>query len=486
MKREYIKIFSSIAVCLLCLFPEKTHAHPAIKRFLSPSYMNGASVSIMIKDIGSGSVLYSHDAEREVIPASVMKTVTTATALEILGENFRYETAIMYDGSITGDILNGNLYIRGSGDPTLGSRNNNTGRDKVLREWIKAIKNTGINKITGAIIADESIFDTEGISMKWLREDIGSYYGQGCYGLNIFDNSYSLFLNSGEPGSKPEINNIDPEIPSLFFHNYLTATKTARDSTYIVGFPYSNERYLYGTIPANRSAYRLRGDIPEPALFLAQYFTQLLKNEQITITGEPTCYRILSQEGKWEKQERKIITTTYSPPLKEIARITNHVSSNLYADALLKTIGLKYRSDEVMSSFSKGINVINKHWKEKGLKTSSLWMFDGSGLALTDKITATFLCELLSDMATKSKASKAFTESMPRAGMDNTMANFLKGSALQGKARFKSGSMSRVRGYAGYVTKDNKQYVVVVIANNFSCTQAQMKTDIEQLLLSLF
>ena len=212
----------------------------------------------------------------------------------------------------------------------------------------------------------------------------------------------------------------------------------------------------------------------------------MLKYENITVAGDPSCYRILSQKGNWEKPERKFITSTYSPPLKDIVRITNYESNNLFADALLKTIGLKYRSDEVSSSFGKGILVLNKHWEDKGLNTSSLWMFDGSGLAPTDKITASFLCELLSYMATKSKVSNAFTESFPRAGTEGTVANTLKGSVLQGKARLKSGSMSRVRSYAGYVTKDNKRYAVAVIVNNFSCNQAQMKTDMEQLLLSLF
>ena len=481
-----MKTITAITVCLLILFPGKALTHPAIKRFLNPSYMNGASVSIMIKEIGNDSIIYSYDADREVIPASAMKSVTTATALEILGENYRYETAIMYDGKIADSTLYGNIYIRGSGDPTIGSFHVGADRDKVMREWIKAIKSAGIRKITGAVIADESIFDTEGISMKWMREDIGSYYGQGCYGLNIFDNSYSLFLKTYEPGSKPEIEKCEPDIPSLFFSNYLTATDNAKDSTYIVGFPYSNERYLYGTVPANRSGYKLKGDIPEPALFLARYITQLLKKENISVAETATCHRILSQEGKWEKPERKIIITTYSLPLNDLVRITNHESDNLYADALLKTLGLKNRSDEVVSSFGKGIMVLKNHWEEKGLNTSSLWMFDGSGLAPTDKITARFLCDFLSYMETKSKVSKSFTESLPRAGMEGTVANILRGSALQGKARLKSGSMSRVRSYTGYITKDNKRYAVAIVANNFSCTQAQMKNDMEQLLLSLF
>ena len=481
-----MKKFFILSVLLLFTLTAKAQTHPAIERFLRSPHLNGASVSIMVKDVNSGDVAYSHDADREVIPASILKSVTTATALEILGEDFRYETAIMYDGQINDSILNGNLYIHGSGDPTLGSAEMKSDRDKTIKEWIAAIKSAGIKTIVGAVIADESIFDTEGISMKWLREDLGSYYGQGSYGINIYDNRFSLFFNTGESGSKPVIGRSDPEIPSMLFHNYLTTSKGNEDSTYIVGLPYSNERYLYGVAPANRTGYKIVGDIPDPALFLAEYITSLLKNEQITVIGDPTCYRILSEKDIWNKQNRKLLTKTYSIPLKDIVRITHHVSSNLYADVLLKTIGLKYETNGIESSFGKGIKVLNKHWEDKGFNTSPLWMFDGSGLAPTDKVTANFMCELLSYMATKSAVSKTFVESIPLAGTEGTVANILRGSKLQGNARLKSGSMSRVRCYAGYVTKEDKQYTVAILVNNFKCTQAIIRLDIEQLLLSLF
>ena len=481
-----MKTIFTVVVYILSLLAIKAQTHPAIERFMSTAHMRGASVSIMIKEIGSDSVVYSYDANREVIPASIIKTITTATALEILGEDFRYETAIMYDGQVNDSILNGNIYIYGSGDPSIGSSNIEADSDNIIREWVAAIKNTGIKKIVGAVIADESIFDTEGISMKWMREDLGSYYGQGCYGLNIYDNRYSLYINTKSPGSKPEIERSKPDMSPILFHNYLTATNTTRDSSYIVGLPYSNERYLYGTIPANRSGYRLSGDIPEPALFLAQHLTKALQKEDITVTGTPTCYRILSQSGMWNKQDRKVIIKTYSLPLKDLARITNHTSSNLYADAILKTIGSGYEGNAITSSFGKGINALKKHWEDKEIETSSLWLFDGSGLAPTDKVTANFMCEFLSYMAKKSTVSKAFIESIPRAGMEGTVANILRGSRLQGHVRLKSGSMSRVRSYAGYVTKDDKQYTVAIIVNNFSCTQTRMRADIEQLLLSLF
>jgi D-alanyl-D-alanine carboxypeptidase/D-alanyl-D-alanine-endopeptidase (penicillin-binding protein 4) len=255
---------------------------------------------------------------------------------------------------------------------------------------------------------------------------------------------------------------------------------------YIIGFPFSNERYLYGTVPANRSQFQLKGDIPEPSLFLAQYFTKLLEIDSVKVNGEPSCHRILSLLNNRQNQQRYPFMTSYSMPLKELVRITNFSSHNLYADVLLKTMGLKHETDSTLSSFVKGATIVKNYWEEKGINTSSLWMYDGCGLAVADKLTASFVCDLLTYMYKQSPYSKSFIESLPRAGMEGTVVNMLKNSSLHGITRLKSGSMSRVRSYAGYIVKDDKTYAIAIIVNNFSCTQAQMKTDIEKLLLSLF
>jgi D-alanyl-D-alanine carboxypeptidase/D-alanyl-D-alanine-endopeptidase (penicillin-binding protein 4) len=486
-KKKDMRKILLLFILLPLTFAANSQADSAVRRFLSAPYMKGASVSICIRDVAADSIIYGYDAEREVVPASVMKIVTTSAALEILGENFRFETALMYDGNIENGVLNGNLYICGGGDPTTGSADAGDDKNAVFREWISAVKQAGIKKINGAVIADESIFDTEGVSMKWMREDLGSYYGQGCYGLNIFDNRYSLVLKTGQAGSRPEITATKPDMNGLAFHNYLVASdKAERDSIYITGFPYSNERYLYGAVPANKTNITVEGDIPEPALFLSEYFVKMLHGEHIAVSGKSSCHRILAQEGMWHPQNRKLLTTTYSKPLKELIKITNRVSSNLYADAFLKTAGLKYRGNEVISSFDRGVRTIQKHWQEKGIDVSSLRMHDGSGLAPTDRLTAKILCDILSCMAAKSAYSKTFTESIPKAGLEGTVRNTLKGSRLQGVARLKSGSMSLVRSYAGYVAKDGKQYTVAILVNNFACKQNQIKQDIERLLLALF
>ncbi len=484
--------FTLLFCCLIHIAVLQTQP---IKQFISLPDMQGASFSLLAKDINTGEILYSYDPSRELTPASVMKLVTTATALEILGENFRFTTTIEYDGKIENGILDGNLYIKGSGDPTLGSahfsadRTNYTpDQNTFIPHWINEIKKAGIMKIKGSVVADESIFDTEGVGMKWLNEDMGNYYGAGSYGISVFDNIYKLYISTGNAGSKPKIIETMPEIPSLRFHNYLVAGSVKSDSSFIFGAPYADDRYLYGRVPSGRDRFIMRGDIPDPALFLAQYLTGRLEKEGIGVEGKPTCHRLLYEDNKWAVRERTILATTSSPSLKEIIRITNERSHNLYADALLKTLGLQYKPNpnEVISSFGKGIRIVEEYWRSLGVDTSSLWMYDGSGLAITDKVSVSFICDLLVFMRNKSGHSKAFIASLPKAGIEGSVINFLRGSPLHGKALLKSGGMSRVRTYSGYISKGNKQYAVAIFVNNYSGENRTMIRNIEKLLLSLF
>ena len=475
-----------LLICLHLLAGAQTPA--PVKWLLQAPYMRGASFSLVVKDVQEGKTVYSYDTDRLQSPASVLKTVATATALEILGEDYRYPTTLEYDGILENGTLEGNLYIKGSGDPSLGSSHFAPGQNKFLSTWIAALQKAGIKHITGSVISDESIFDTEGVSIKWLREDMGNYYAPGSYGISIFDNMYKLSLQTGAAGTRPVLKGTEPDIPFIRFKNYLKAAPVSSDSAYIIGAPLDDVRYLYGVLPANREAYVLKGDIPDPALYLARYLTDQLQQKGIRVDGSPSCYRIEVEENRWKKGERKENVTTYSPTLREIASICNHVSHNLYADALVKTVGLQYkpRRNEMISSFGRGVQVVKEYWEKKGLDVFPLRMNDGSGLAPADKVSAGFMGELLVYMATESAVSDAFIASLPQAGIEGSVRNFLKGSKLQGKAHLKSGGITGVRSYAGYITKDGKTYAVAVFSNNYSCPMSRMTRALEKLLLQLF
>ena len=159
-----------LLICLHLLAGAQTPA--PVKWLLQAPYMLGASFSLVVKDVQEGRTVYSYDTDRLQSPASVLKTVATATALEILGEDYRYPTTLEYDGILENGTLEGNLYIKGSGDPSLGSSHFAPGQNKFLSTWIAALQKAGIKHITGSVISDESIFDTEGVSIKIGRAHV--------------------------------------------------------------------------------------------------------------------------------------------------------------------------------------------------------------------------------------------------------------------------------------------------------------------------
>lgn len=492
MNKVYFLLFA-LAFSFNAPFRSLAQPPQPVKRFISLSAMKGASFSLTAKDVDTGETVYSFDQGRSLIPASVMKLVTTAAALEILGEDFRFETTLEYDGSVENGVLNGNLYIRGGGDPTLGSaffaKDRNTyhpNENTFLPQWIDALTKAGIHTVNGSVIADERIFDSEGVSRKWLYEDMGNYYAPGCYGISVFDNQYKLVLRTGK--NKPVIKHTIPSIPGLAFRNHLTSANVSTDSAFILGMPYAKERFLYGVVPSGRESYVLKGDIPEPALFLAEYVTEGLIDAGFEITENPSCFRLLAEQNALLAGKRTKICVTYSPALTEIAAKTNEVSHNLFADAMLKTLGLRYqpRSGEVISSFDRGARVVLRHWREKGLDTSVLQLYDGSGLAMADKLTTAFICDMLAYMKKTSPAGNAYAKGIPRAGQEGSVRNFMKGSRLQGAARLKSGSMTGVKAYAGYIEKEGRTYAVAVIVNSYAGEGRPVTKAIEQLFLTLF
>jgi D-alanyl-D-alanine carboxypeptidase/D-alanyl-D-alanine-endopeptidase (penicillin-binding protein 4) len=400
--------------------------------------------------------------------------VTTAAALEILGPKFCFQTKLEIDGKINSEgVLNGNLYIRGGGDPTLGSEH--LGDKDFLLKWVEEVKKAGIKQINGQIIADGTIYDDLGVNPKWTWEDIGNYYAAGAYGISYMDNTYQLVLRSGENGTTPEILRIIPEIPAMTFENYLTSTSITYDSAFFYGAPHSYLRSIHGEIPANRFEYIIKGDIPNPGLLLAENFQDKLNESGITISKLPSD--IVTNES-----ERRVILVQESPPLSEIIKETNVHSNNGYAEQIFRYLAL---SKNKIGTSNGSVQVIRSFWKSKGLPVEQLFMYDGCGLSPVDAVSSQFLVDLLSYMQTISPNREAFINSLPVAGKSGTLTNFLEKTELQGKVHAKSGTISRVKCYAGYIDLKKKNYVFAIMVNNPNGTSKAVIRKMEELLLSI-
>jgi D-alanyl-D-alanine carboxypeptidase/D-alanyl-D-alanine-endopeptidase (penicillin-binding protein 4) len=438
--------------------------------FIQNENLRHAGIGFKMVDLTAGQTLAAYNERISLTPASNMKLVTTATALNVLGKEFYFETPLFYEGSVQNGILRGNLYIQGSGDPTLGSEHLEGDKEAFLAQWLSALREAGIRSVAGNVIVLDQLFGYEGVSTQWLYEDLGNYYAPGIYGISVFDNLYRVYLQSYSPGTKTRFLSIKPEIEGVSFTNEVIAGETNSDESFISGFPFDSKRRMHGAIPPNRSSFSVKGDIPDPGLFLAKYFTVYLRKNGIEVKGEGNTFRL----GSPLPETRNHLATVQSLTLDSIVRITNVKSNNHYAEHLFR-----------MLKTGRDMN-IEACWEEKGLDASALFMYDGSGLSPLNAVSAGFLTDLLVYMYRKEGASGAFYQSLPIAGKEGTVTSFLKNTPLAGKAHIKSGSISGVQSYCGYIEKNGKRYAFSLIINHFSGKRSELRKAIEELLNGLF
>ena len=472
MKRRVALIISLLWVCLCGCFAEAEHLLGAL---LEQKATQGANIGIYIKNLTTGDIYADYRSEALLVPASTMKILTTATALELLGSDFRFETYLQTNGKIENGILHGNLYIYGKGDPTLGSQK--VGNQNFLSVWVQELKRLGIRQIDGDIIADASFFDGDAINPQWIWEDIGNYYAAGMYALPYLDNTLNVQLRSAGIGSVAEVVKTIPYIEGLQFENHIRCTEITYDGAYVHGVPYSNLRYLTGSIPSNLGIFGVKGDIPNPPLLLAQHLCTRLQESGIKVNGKATF------TAENSIKNRTVLYTHYSVPLSEIIRETNQNSNNLYAEQIFRYIG--YRID-VPCTIQNSVMVEQNVWRNRGISLSNCFVMDGSGLAPQDGISASLLVQLLQYMLF-CEEKDSFWQSLPVSGQSGTLKGFLAGSELQGRVHAKSGTTSRVKSYAGYIDMPSGDTVAfAIIVNNATCKMKQVQTMIEKMLLDVY
>lgn len=444
-----------------------------VETFISSPGLQKANISLMVKDIKTGRIVYQHRADKATTPASTTKILTTLTALETLGPDFRFRTQLQYDGYIKDNTLFGNIYLLGGGDPTLGSEFLNKG--DFMKQWVKEVKKLGINKITGSVIGDATLFSDEGLPPCWTWQDIGNYYGAGAYGLSIFDNTYKVYFKSGTIGNTPEILKVEPIMPDLKFHLLLKSDSTKEDNSFIYGAPFCADRFITGTIPCNTDGFVCKGSIPQPALYAVQVFENRLRDEGISIEGEATT----NIPGTIE---RTTFFTQMSPELKDIIKSTNYRSDNLYAQHIFLYLGLQQAAQ---SNSDDAYKTIMNYLGNQRLDTTGIILRDGCGLCHDNAIPAEFMVDLLIHEKTKGKYGDDFEESLPIAGRDGTVKHFLKGTALDGKVHAKSGSLYATKCYAGYIDWKDNEYAFAVMVDNFYCERYKVIEYISDLLNTL-
>lgn len=436
-----------------------------------------ANIAVLVCDCRTGDTIDAYRPNCVVPPASTMKLLTTATALELLGCDYRIQTPVTYSGSIRDGVLHGNLYIEGRGDPTFGSRY--VGSRAFLYAWTRQVRAAGIQRITGSVIADNAYFDADALNPSWLWEDAGNYYAPGIYALSYLDNTMNIVLRSGPVGSIAEVTNTTPAIPEVEFENHIRCTPISYDGAFVHGVPYSNRRYLTGSVPANRQTFGVMGDLPNPALTLARDFTHVLITAGVAVDGDAGY----QTEEKPSDPDRTLLFTHESEPLARIAAHTNQQSDNLYAEMLFRTFGARYGLPCTIHNAS---DFVRAYWNNRGISLYTAHILDGCGLAPQDAVSPAQFVQLLRYMY-GSREHEAFIASLPQSGESGTLQTFLAGTPLHGKVCAKSGTIAGTKNYAGYLfLPDGRVWAFAVMVNSANAKPRKIQQVIEQYLIDVY
>ncbi|MBN2893247.1 MAG: D-alanyl-D-alanine carboxypeptidase/D-alanyl-D-alanine-endopeptidase [Bacteroidales bacterium] len=458
----------------------------AVKKLESDSDLKNAGISFYAIDVATGEVIAELNPDLCLKPASTMKVITSAAALEVLGSNYRFETTVQYDGYIdtATHTLHGNLYIKGGGDPTLGSKYyQSTKYHQFLDDWAKAVKDLNIDTITGHIIGDATIYSWDMVPPTWSWEDFGNYFGAGPCGLSIYDNFYTLHFNtSSSIGGKTTITSIEPQIPGLTIDNQVVSAKIYDDQSYIFGTPYTYNRYINGKLPLGKTDYEVKGAIPDPAFLAAHELFVKLSENGIVILKEPTTIRLM-KDIEIFKNKRTNITVTYSPSLSDIIYTLNMNSVNLFAEHFLIEVGIKKGG---VNEIKSATNVMENFWATKGMDINGLSINDGSGLSHYNYVSAKQLVFILRYMQKTSNNFETFYKSLPVSGESGTLKRVCKGTVAQGKVHAKSGSIRKVRCYAGYtISNSGREIAFAALINNYNCSSSESIKKMEAIMIAL-
>lgn len=468
--------------------PDKNPISDAIKQLKTDSELKNASVGFLVIDLKTDLIIEDLNSDLSLAPASTQKLITTAASLELLGENHRFATILEYDGTIdtTRKILHGNIYIRGGGDPALGSEYFSAAYYKpyFMDKWVKKTRSLGIDSIDGAIIGDAQVFSTNIIPRMREWEAMGNYYGAGACGLTVYDNLYKITFKSGiNSGDPTQVIKIEPEIPGLELDNYVVASTSSADNAYIFGAPYTYRQMIRGSIPRARNEFAIKGAIPDPAFLAAYQLKEKLESTGVSIRDSATTIRILKLRDQADFPSRQPFDTIHSPNLEKIVYRINKVSFNLYPELLAAHIGLKQCGTGDVET---GTYALKAFWQSKGMDVDGMSLFDGCGLYRGNMVTARQLVFVLKYMKLKGRYYSAFYESLPVAGESGTIARMFKGTTAQGNLRAKSGSVNNVRAYAGYVnSKSDRELAFAILVNNYNCSGSQMRKKLEKVMIAI-
>jgi len=434
-----------------------------------------AMVAVKVASLETGRVLFEENAHKLVRPASNMKLYTVAAALDRLTPDYRFTTSVYARSKPDNDgVLKGDLTIYGRGDPSLAARFNNGDYLKGIDELAARIAGTGLKKIEGDLIGDETYFTGPPYGSGWEWEDLTWYYGAEVSSLTVNDNALDLFIKpAGQVGS-PALITTGPAVPYLTIVNrVITGPKGTRRSLNVYRALAGNTLEVSGAIALDDRGYTGGVGVSRPGLLFMNMLRLALQQRGIKIKGQTrTVTQRVGNPGSAAIDNGTEIAKLLSPPLSLIAANTLKPSQNLYTEIILRTLGETVpppptAAPVVRDSEDAGLEVVKVFLREAGLNPDAVVLSDGSGLSRNDMITVESNVQLLTYMS-RHKYAAAWRDALPIAGVDGTLRNRMRGTVAENNLRAKTGSLASASSLSGYVTSAaGESLVFSIVVNNF-------------------
>lgn len=427
---------------------------------------------VEVRSLDRNERLYARNQDVLLTPASTMKILTLATAAERLGWDDRFETTLSSAAAIREGTLGGDLVVRGTGDPTI----NAPGTEDLFAAWADELRARGVRRIAGRIIGDDDGPDGAGAAQDagfgagWAWDDLALGFAAPAGALQHHENVVHVVVApSDSAGSPGRVRIRTPSSGLTLVNDVVTAAAGSRAAIRLLRPARRDALVVAGQIPLGHDPVVRIAAVGNPTRFFVQALRDALEQHGIAVAGEAIDIDRLDAEEKASvRRGLQPLVRHRSEPLSAIARRMMKSSQNLYAESMLHRLGAGDRD----GGSGRAAGLVLAEW---GIGAERAIVADGSGLSRYNYLAASALVDVLARMHRDPRHRERFRATLPVAGRDGTLRRRLVGTPAEGTVRAKTGSMTRVRGLAGFAeSAGGEMLAFAILANNFSAPAGQV------------
>ena len=445
-RMKKLLILTGFALCLGGI--ARADLEKQIDGIIRESVQKRVKFSIHVLEADSGRTIYDHDAKELMIPASNMKIITSAAALNYLGSDYVYKTKV----GLTGN----SLVVIGSGDPLLGDEKTDAryGREPgwIFKDIANALKSRGIGTIEG-IIVDSSVFDNEPVHPSWPADDLNRWYACEVSGLNFNDNC--IKISAKNIGGKVAVF-VEPQTAFVSLINKVVPISKGSGAVGTYRNRHPNRLTVFGKCKDEVGPFDVA--IERPAVYFGFLLYEHLAEADIDAKGDLV-------EKTLEEGSDFIPLIEFSTPLTDCLARCNKNSLGLAAEAMLKTVAAMGNPDKKNGSWKRGQELISEYLLRLGIDKSQFYIDDGSGLSRQNELTAYAITTVLSDIY-KSKNWQLYKDSLAVGGTEGTIEKYFKEEKYKGEIFGKTGYINSVKTFSGLCVTDRGDYIFSILSNN--------------------